>query len=108
MDASNPRRLAEILPSGGKDPDPQFGARRRHRRWPLNAEVEILEPVQTRGFTINASVGGLRVAVEDALPKGGTWRARISTSERYSYIEAGEVVWVAPKPGGYVAGLAFS
>ncbi len=101
------KRISEILPVGGPDPDPAFGARRRHRRWPLNAEIEMLKPIQTKGFTINASRGGLRVALEEAVASGTVWEARITTSHAFSYVEVGEIVWARNTSDGCIAGLTF-
>ena len=36
-------RLSSILPKGGADAHVHHGARRRFRRWALDAEIELLE-----------------------------------------------------------------
>ena len=100
-------RLATILPSGGVDGAVHKGARRHARRWPLDAEVELLEPLCGTGMAINVSVGGMRVAVDADVPLSQTCTLRVKTAPGYESTEHARVVWRSAKPDGYVLGLEF-
>ena len=100
-------RLASILPSGGIDGAVHKGARRHARRWPLDAEIELVEPVHAAGLVINASVGGMRVAVDADVPLCQTCTLIVKTAPGYESTETARVVWSAARPDGYLLGLEF-
>jgi hypothetical protein len=100
-------RLASILPKGGADVAVHRGARRRSRRWALDAEVDLLGPVRGAGLAINASVGGLRVAVDMGVPVGHVCTLRVRTAPDHQTVEHAKVVWSQARPDGYVLGLEF-
>ena len=74
------------------DPWPA-GGRRASRRWPLQAEVEVLEPVQGRGVAINGSEGGMRIAVDCPLAPGLRCRIRTTFGPELERVENARVVW---------------
>ena len=80
--------------------------RRAARRYPLNADIEILEPVKAHGVVINASDGGLRVAVDEGLPVDSVCVVEIQTDEGKT-VELTRVVWIREHPDGYLVGLTF-
>jgi hypothetical protein len=100
-------RLSSILPRGGMDVAVHRGARRRSRRWAVDAEVDMLQPVRGAGLTINASIGGLRVAVDMAVPVGHVCTLRVRTAPNHQTIEHARVVWSQARPDGYLLGLEF-
>lgn len=100
-------RLASILPKGGADVAIHRGARRRSRRWALDAEVDLLGPVRGAGLAINASVGGLRVAVDMGVPVGQVCMLRVRTAPDHQTVEHAKVVWSKARPDGYLLGLEF-
>ena len=100
-------RLASILPKGGADVAVHRGARRRFRRWALDAEVELLTPARGSGLAINASVGGLRIAVDRGVPVDHVCTLRVRTAPNHETIEHAKVVWSRAQPDGYVMGLEF-
>lgn len=100
-------RLSSILPKGGADVAVHRGARRRSRRWALDAEVDLLGPVRGTGLALNASVGGLRVAVDMAVSVGQVCTLRVRTAPDHETVEHAKVVWAKPQPDGYVLGLEF-
>ena len=100
-------RLSSILPKGGADAAVHRGARRRFRRWALDAEIELLSPEQGSGLAINASVGGLRVAVDKGVPVDHVCTLRVRTAPDHSTIEHAKVVWSKAQPDGYLLGLEF-
>ena len=100
-------RLASILPTGGADVAIHRGARRRSRRWALDAEIDLLGPVRGAGLAINASVGGLRVAVDMGVPVGEVCTLRVRTAPDHQTVEHARVVWAKAKPDGFLLGLEF-
>lgn len=96
-----------MLPRGGADVAVHRGARRRSRRWALDAEVDLLAPVRGAGLAINASVGGLRIAVDMAVPVGQVCTLRVRTAPDHQTIEQAKVVWSRARPDGYLLGLEF-
>jgi len=100
-------RLSSILPKGGADAALHRGARRRARRWALDAEVELLSPGRGSGLAINASVGGLRIALDRGLPIDEACTLRVRTAPEHETVEHARVVWSQARPDGYVLGLAF-
>ena len=102
-----PDRLASILPAGGADVAIHRGARRRSKRWALDAEIDLLGPVRGTGLAINASVGGLRVAVDMGIPVGEICTLRVRTAPDHQTVEHAKVVWAKAQPDGYLLGLEF-
>ena len=100
-------RLSSMLPKGGADAAVHRGARRRSRRWALDAEVDLLGPVRGAGLAINASVGGLRVAVDMGVPVGQVCTLRVRTAPDHQTVEHAKVVWSKVRPDGYLLGLEF-
>lgn len=80
--------------------------RRADERYPLNADVEVLEPWNAHGVVINASDGGLRIAVNRELPVGVTCVIEIAVDEGKT-VEIVRVAWSRALPDGYLAGLSF-
>lgn len=87
----------------GAAPD---GSRRSQRRFPLNADVEILEPFAAHGVVINASEGGLRVAVDAELPVGTICVIEVHLDDS-STVEVARVAWAKAHPDGFLLGLSF-
>jgi len=100
-------RLSSILPKGGADVAVHRGARRRSRRWALDAEIDLLGPVRGAGLALNASVGGLRIAVDMDVPVGQVCMLRVRTAPDQQTVEHAKVVWAKARPDGYVLGLQF-
>lgn len=100
-------RLSSILPKGNADVALHRGARRRARRWSLDAEIELVSPGQGSGLAINASVGGLRIALDRGVPLDEICTLRVRTTPEHETIEHARVVWSQAQPDGYVLGLAF-
>lgn len=100
-------RLSSILPQGGADIAVHRGARRQFRRWALDADIELLTPKRGAGLAINASVGGLRVAVDMAVPVDHVCTLRVRTAPGHATVEHARVVWSRARPDGYLLGLEF-
>lgn len=80
--------------------------RRTAGRYPLNADIEILEPFNAHGVVINASEGGLRVAVNVELPLDAVCVVEVQLDEGKT-VELARVAWVRAHPDGYLVGLSF-
>ncbi|MBW2455245.1 MAG: PilZ domain-containing protein [Deltaproteobacteria bacterium] len=78
--------------------------RRNARRRPMNATVEVLEPAGGTGVTINASAGGLRVAV-DCLLRPGDMCVLTVNDEKRPKVERARVIWTQDVRDGCIAGL---
>jgi hypothetical protein len=81
-------------------------ARRSWDRFPLHADVEVLEPVRAHGVVINASEGGLRIAVDTELPVDSTCVVEIRLDEGTT-VELARVAWTRAHPDGFLVGLSF-
>lgn len=81
-------------------------ARRRAERYPLNADVEVLEPFCAHGVVINASAGGLRVALEKPLPLDVVCVIEVCLEDGKT-VEMARVAWVREQPDGFVVGFSF-
>lgn len=99
-------RISAILPPGHGDLAVHRGARRASQRWPWHADVELVEPAGGTGTTLNASAGGLRIAVDRELPVGEHVVAKVKTAHRET-VEHMRVVWARELPDGWLCGLAF-
>lgn len=99
-------RLASLMPVGPGDLGIHHGARRAARRYPLSADVELVDPEGGTGVVINVSSGGLRIALDRSLPVGELCVIRVRPSDR-EYVEHARVVWRHEYPDGWVLGLAF-
>jgi hypothetical protein len=80
--------------------------RRSADRYPLNADVEILEPFNAHGVVINASEGGLRIAIDVELPLDAVCVVEVQLDEGKT-VELARVAWVRAHPDGYLVGLHF-
>jgi len=99
--------LSTLLPTGHGDPDVHHGARRRSQRLPLHADFVVTEPVAATGVVINASAGGLRVAVDRELEVGELLSGRVVVSAGHESMEHARVVWARELPDGWLLGLEF-
>lgn len=100
-------RIGSLLPLGPGDDQVHRGARRRSSRFRLDAEVTLLEPGPGEGLVLNASAGGLRVAVDLALEVGDHCLVLVRLRSGKTSFEHGRVVWVKELAEGCVAGLEF-
>jgi hypothetical protein len=71
---------------------------------PFHAVVQVLEPARGVGVTLNASEGGLRVAVDCLLEPGDTCLVCIE-DPAHGRVERARVAWSRQLPDGCIAGL---
>jgi len=74
---------------------------------PLHAGVVVLEPARAEGVTINASQGGLRIAVDQPLEVGFEHLLQITFDSGEVALRRARVVWSRVLPDGCIAGVAF-
>lgn len=98
--------IAATLPIGTGDFDFSRGARRASRRYNLNADVDVVSPIEAHGIAINASAGGIRIAIDAALEVGASCELKITTTLK-TLTERARVVWCRECPDGFLVGLAF-
>ena len=80
--------------------------RRLSERFPLNADVEVLKPLSTTGVVINASDGGLRIAVGKELPVGAVCVLAVRVDDNET-VEIARVAWSRQCADGYLVGISF-
>lgn len=80
--------------------------RRESSRYPIAADVEISSPVEAHGVVINASEGGLRIAVDRLLPFEQLCVVEVATDEGKT-VEMCRVAWRREYPDGFLIGLSF-
>lgn len=100
-------RFSTMLPAGADDPGVHRGARRASRRYPLHADVELVEPVSAEGVVLNVSAGGMRIAIDRPVDVDGRVVARVVTAPGRELFEKARVVWAREFPDGWLIGLEF-
>ena len=88
-----------------KPPPSDSPGRRSAERFPLNADVEVLEPVCASGVVINASAKGLRIAIDKRLETGTVCVLAVRVENRQT-VEVGTVVWSREFPDGHLVGIS--
>ena len=101
-------RIGSLLPTGPRDLCAHRGARRQSTRFPLNARVDVFERgANAHGVVLNASEGGLRVAIDRELREGSVIELEVRFTEERQSRERARVVWSRPQPDGWLVGLRF-
>jgi hypothetical protein len=101
-------RIGALLPVGAGDQSHHRGARRRSRRFPLNAEIVVREPREARGVALNASAGGIRILVDQELEVESVCCLEVHYAAERCSIEHARVVWCRALADGWVVGLEFT
>jgi hypothetical protein len=100
-------RIASLLPIGPSDEQTHRGARRRSARYPIHADVTVVAPERAEGVVLNASAGGIRVALDRAFARGSEVTLEIAFRHDRVTGERAKVVWSRELPDGWLVGLAF-
>ncbi len=100
-------RIGTLLPTGTDEPAFHFGARRASQRFNLHADVEVYEPHHAKGIALNASVGGIRIALDQPLRVGDMCVLSVRPSPERAFSERARVVWSQELLDGWVIGLEF-
>ncbi|WP_437681316.1 PilZ domain-containing protein [Sorangium sp. So ce131] len=97
-------RRRTLTPPSLQVPPELFANRRRNARRELSERVR-LETVDgaVPGWTLNASVGGLRVVIENSLDPGTELTVWIDGAAP----RPGRIVWVQDEPDGSIVGVCF-
>lgn len=80
---------------------------RRSQRIALTGTLRVLTPTPVSGTLRDVGAGGLGVHLDAPLPVGESCTLRALTSGGHEVVETARVAWVAPRDGGWHAGLAF-
>ena len=81
--------------------------RRTSVRFPVHAEVELVEPAGATGITINVSGGGLRIALDRAVREGEHCVLRVTHADGVATLEHVRVVWCRELSDGAILGVEF-
>ena len=100
------RSIATLLPTGPVDDWTHRGARRRATRYPIHASVRVRDE-GLAGVVLNASAGGMRVALDGMVAAGDALELELEFPEARTGHERAEVVWARTLPDGCLAGLRF-
>ena len=93
-------------PPGSPDPDRNGAPGRRHEaRIPVDADVRVTKPVKADGVVLNASVGGLRIAVDREVPVGQACEFEVWSDGELRKTLTAVVVWSKEHPDGWVLGI---
>lgn len=100
--------IGRLMPAGPSDRSVHRGARRKSTRFPIHGEVRVTAPLAAEGFLLNASTGGLRLALDRPVEVGARLELEVRFDERHEARERGEVVWTREHPDGWLVGLRFA
>ncbi|MEM1414126.1 MAG: PilZ domain-containing protein [Myxococcota bacterium] len=101
MPTASPEGTGEIR-AGDLGEGAHYKARRQHDRWSLHADVSL---GRVQGVVLNASAGGLRVAVDERLPEG--LFELLVTTETTARRKRAELVWQRRLRDGWLCGVRF-
>ena len=87
--------------------EPLVDPRRASVRFPVHAEVELVEPAGAGGIVINVSGGGLRIALDRPLALGEHCVLRVRPADGAETLEHVRVVWCREMSDGAVLGVEF-
>jgi hypothetical protein len=79
--------------------------RRGELRQELHAEVELLEPRPGRGMVLNASDGGLRIAMDEGLSPGTWCVLRLTFDDGAKVVLRGRIAWASRRIDGCLLGV---
>lgn len=79
--------------------------RRQADRWPSDARVEILTPIQQEAFVLDVSATGVQVSLQGWLSTGTLCDLRITTHTGREIYKCARVIWARRVGDECVAGL---
>jgi len=79
--------------------------RRQAERWPSDARVEILKPIQQVAVALDVSATGVQLSLEDWLSTGTFCDLRITTHTGREIYKRARVIWARRVGEECVAGL---
>lgn len=108
MGVKGPKNSSEP-PLGGESsavhpaaPGPE---RRRGDRWPSDAEIEIVSPVQQNASAIDVSKGGIQISLEQWLSAGTVCDLRIRAHTGRMLYKRARVLWTRREGAQFVSCL---
>lgn len=99
LDQAPPRKHSEVRPAVRPD-------ERRHAvRWPSDARIEILTPIQAEASVLDVSANGLQIVLDGWLSTGTLCDLRIKTHSGHEIFKRARVIWARRVKEECVAGL---
>ena len=96
-----PRKHSEVRSSGSNEQE-----RRRTERWPSDAQLEILSPLEVEATALDVSTGGMQIALDGWLSTGTLVDLRITTRSGRTRLKRARVIWARRVGDECVAGLS--
>ena len=93
------RKHSEVRPAINPD------NRRHTERWPSDARVEILSPIQQEAVALDVSVAGVQLSLQGWLSTGTICDLRITTHTGREIYKRARVIWARRVGEECVAGL---
>ena len=91
--------------TSGARPAARADERRRADRWPSDAEIEILSPIQQIASAIDVSRNGIQISLEQYLSAGTICDLRIQTHTGRVLYKRARVLWTRREGARCVSGL---
>lgn len=105
MNVAGEETMHRVIMSSTELPE-ELRHRRSARRLPSTVQVEVLGPRKGTGVVMNASSGGMRIAVDCELARGEVCSVRLVGGTGVALFDSLRVVWAHKLADGWVAGLA--
>ena len=96
-----PRKRSDVRPA------PKLEERRHADRWPSDARIEILRPIEAEAAALDVSGSGLQVVLSGWLSTGTLCDLRIKTHAGRNIFKRAQVIWARRVGDECVAGLRF-
>ena len=92
-------KKSEVRPAARED------ERRRAERWPSDAEIEIVSPIQETASALDVSKTGIQISLREWLSAGTMCDLRIKTHTGREILRRARVVWTRREGNRCVSGL---
>ncbi|MEM7135093.1 MAG: PilZ domain-containing protein [Myxococcota bacterium] len=93
------RKHSEVRPASGA------AERRRGERWPSDAKVEIMTPIQQEAFAVDVSASGIQLRLRGWLSTGSLCDLRITAHTGREIYKRARVIWARRVGDECMAGL---
>jgi hypothetical protein len=108
MSSKKSKQPAEAPPTSKKSevrPAARENERRHAERWPSDAEIEIVSPIQQTASALDVSKTGIQISLREWLSAGTMCDLRIKTHTGREFLRRARVVWTRREGSRCVSGL---